>query len=182
MARRMHGNARMGTAKRTTKMINVLDLLTDQHTEVDQLIEKLDQGKGDARANFQELADKLAAHAAVEEKLFYPAVMSEKTQDLLNESVEEHLEVKRMLADMLQLDPESDTFEAKLSVLKENVSHHAHEEEEDKLFPMVRKQRSADELAALGNQVLAMFEQLMTTHPAQNVPNETAKAAPLPRP
>lgn len=163
-------------------MINVLDLLTDQHTEVDQLLEKLEKGKGDARAIFQELADKLAAHSTVEEKLFYPAVMTEKTKDILNESVEEHLEVKRTLADMMQLDPESDTFEAKLSVLKENLSHHAHEEEEDKLFPMVRKQMSADELAALGNQVLGMFEQLMTTHPSQNVPNETAKAASLPQP
>jgi hemerythrin superfamily protein len=170
----------MGTAKRTTKMINVLDLLTDQHTEVDKLIEKLEKGTGDAGAIFQELADKLAAHATVEEKIFYPAVMSKKTDDMLHEAVEEHLEVKRTLADMLQLDPESDTFEAKLSVLKENVSHHAHEEEEDKLFPILRKQMSEDELAALGNQVLAMFEELLPQHPAQNVPNETAQAAPLP--
>jgi hemerythrin superfamily protein len=182
MAREMQSPARMGTAKRTTKTINVLDLLTDQHTEVDQLIEKLEKGKGDAGAIFQELADKLAAHATIEEKLFYPAVMTEKTKDLLNESVEEHLEVKRTLADMLQLDPDSDTFEAKLSVLKENLAHHAHEEEEDKLFPMVRKQMSADELAALGNQVLAMFEEMLPKHPSQNVPSETAHAARLPQP
>jgi iron-sulfur cluster repair protein YtfE (RIC family) len=172
----------MGTAKRTTKMIDVLDLLTEQHTEVDKLIGKLEKGSGDAGAVFQELADKLAAHATIEEKIFYPAVMTDKTKDLLNESVEEHLEVKRTLADMLQLDPDSDTFEAKLNVLKENLSHHAHEEEEDKLFPMVRKQMNADERAALGNQCIAMFEELMTKHPSQNVPNETAKAATLPQP
>jgi hemerythrin superfamily protein len=172
----------MGTAKRTTKMINVLDLLTDQHTEVDKLLEKLEKGKGDKAALFQQLADKLAAHATIEEKIFYPGVMTGKTQDLLNESVEEHLEVKRLLADMLALAPDSDAFEAKLSVLKENLSHHAHEEEEDKLFPMVRKQMNADELAAMGNQCLAMFEELITQHPSQNVPNETAKAATLPQP
>jgi hemerythrin superfamily protein len=172
----------MGTAKRTTKMINVLDLLTDQHTEVDKLLEKLEKGKGDKAALFQQLADKLAAHATIEEKIFYPGVMTVKTQDLLNESVEEHLEVKRLLADMLSLGPDSDAFEAKLSVLKENLSHHAHEEEEDKLFPMVRKQMNADELAAMGNQCLAMFEELITQHPSQNVPNETAKAATLPQP
>ena len=171
----------MGTAKRTQTTINVLDLLTDQHTEVDQLIEKIEKGKGDKAALFQELADKLAAHATVEEKIFYPSVMAEKTKEMLQEAVEEHLEVKRMLADMLQLDPESEQFDAKLSVLKENVSHHAHEEEEDKLFPILRKQLSQDDLAALGNQVLAMFEELMTMHPSRNVPNETAQAAPLPR-
>jgi hemerythrin superfamily protein len=163
-------------------MINVLDLLTDQHKEVDQLMEQLEKGKGDPTALFQELADKLAAHATVEEKIFYPSVMMEKTKDLLLESVEEHLEIKRTLADMMQLDPRSDQFQAKLSVLKENVSHHAHEEEEDKMFPMLRKEMDADQLAALGNEVLAMFEQLMTMHPSANVPNETAKAAPLPQP
>ena len=172
----------MGTAKRTTKTINVLDLLTDQHTEVDKLLEKLEKGKADKASLFQQLADKLAAHATIEEKIFYPGVMTAKTQDLLNESVEEHLEVKRLLADMLQLAPDSEAFEAKLSVLKENLSHHAHEEEEDKLFPMVRKQMDADQLAALGNQVLAMFEELMQQHPSQNVPNETAHAARLPQP
>lgn len=171
----------MGTAKRTRTTINVLDLLTDQHTEVDQLIEKIEKGKGDKAGLFQELADKLAAHSTVEEKIFYPSVMSEKTEEMLREAVEEHLEVKRMLADMMQLDPSSDTFDAKLSVLKENLSHHAHEEEEDKLFPILRKELGKDDLAALGNQVLARFEELMTTHPSRNVPNETAQAAPLPR-
>jgi iron-sulfur cluster repair protein YtfE (RIC family) len=171
----------MGTAK-LTKTLDVLDLLTTQHTEVDQLFAKLEKGKGNKAALFLELADKLAAHATVEEKIFYPAAMMEKTKDLLMESVEEHLEIKRTLADMLALDPESDEFDAKLSVLKENVSHHAHEEEEDKLFPMLRKQMDADQRAALGNEVLAMFEQLMTQHPSANVPNETAKAAPLPQP
>jgi len=171
----------MGTAKRTQTTINVLDLLTDQHTEVDQLIEKMEKGKGDKAALFQELADKLAAHSTVEEKIFYPSVMAEKTKEMLQEAVEEHLEVKRMLADMMQLDPESEQFDAKLSVLKENVSHHAHEEEEDKLFPILRKQLSQDDLAALGNQVLAMFEELMPMHPSRNVPNETAQAAPLPQ-
>jgi len=172
----------MGTAKRTKDMIDVVDLLTAQHKEVDQLIEKLEKGKGEKAAVFQQLADKLAAHATIEEKVFYPGVMTEKTKDILNESVEEHLEVKRILADMLSLDPSSDSFEAKLSVLKENLSHHAHEEEEDKLFPMVRKHLDADQLAALGNQCLAMFEELMTKHPSQNVPHETAHAARLPQP
>lgn len=102
---------------------------------------------------FAQLADKLAAHAAVEEKIFYPAAMAPQTSDLLHESVEEHLEIKRLLADMLDLDPsgDDDAFDAKLSVLKENVSHHAHEEEEGKLFPKLRKLLDANQRAALGN-------------------------------
>lgn len=163
-------------------MLDVLQILTSQHSEVDDLFEQLESGSGDLASLFVQLADKLAAHSAVEEQLFYPAVMSKETSELLHESVEEHLEIKRMLADMLELDPEADAdeFDAKLSVLKENVTHHAHEEEESKLFPMLRNELTADERAALGNDVLAMFESLIEREPRYQVPNETAEAAPLP--
>lgn len=172
----------MGTARTNRKStVDVLELLTSQHSEVDALFEQLEQRKGDVRAAFTELADKLAAHATVEERIFYPAVMAKDTSDMLHESVEEHLAIKRVLADLLTMDLSSDEFSAKLSVLKEEVSHHAHEEEEDKLFPKIRASLDADQLAALGNEVLALFEQLMPKHPAQNVPSETAEAAPLPR-
>src|SRR3954451_19561225 len=142
-------------------ILNVLDLLTSQHTEVDQLLAELEAGRGDRTATFRELADKVAAHSTVEEKIFYPAVMQSNTAELLHESVEEHLSVKRVLADMLELDPDADQdeFDAKLSVLKEQLSHHAHDEEEQKLFPILRKSIASDDLAALGNEVLALFEQ-----------------------
>jgi hypothetical protein len=159
---------------------DVLDLLASQHTEVDELFERLETDSGDRRALLLELGDKLGAHATVEETIFYPAVMAEETKELLHESVEEHLAMKRTLADLLTLKLDDDTFKAKLSVLKENVSHHAHKEEESKLFPIVRKLFNADERAGLGNTVLAKFEELMMSHPAKNVPAETQSAAPLP--
>jgi hemerythrin superfamily protein len=163
-------------------MIDILELLSSQHQEVDQLFEQLEQGDGDRAALFAELADKLAAHSAAEEKIFYPSVMASDTSELLHQSVEEHLVVKRMLADLLELDPDEDEdeFDAKLSVLKENVSHHAHEEEEGKLFPMLRKLLTPDERAALGNEVLALFETMIEREPRFLVPNETDAAAPLP--
>jgi hemerythrin superfamily protein len=167
-----------------TDVLDVLEILTTQHAELDELIEKLERGTGDRASLFIQLADKLAAHAAVEEKIFYPAAMTAATSDMLHEAVEEHLEIKRMLADMLALDPRDDeaAFNAKLNVLKENVTHHAHEEEEAKLFPRLRKLLSIDERAALGNDVLAMFEALIEREPRLQVPGETDAAAPLPSP
>ena len=116
----------------------------------------------------------------MEERIFYPQTMSKDTSEILHESVEEHLAVKRILADMLTMQLSSEEFAAKLSLLKEQVSHHAHEEEEGKLFPKLRASLDPEQRAALGNEVIALFEQLMTKHPAQNVPAETAEAAPLP--
>ena len=139
-------------------------------------------GKGDRAEMFHELANKLAAHAAVEEKVFYPAAMSDDTSEMLHESVEEHLSVKRLLADMLELDPDEDheTFDAKLAVLKEQITHHARREEEAKMFPLLRRMMSDDERSALGNEVMALYESLIEHQPRQNVPSETTEAAPLP--
>lgn len=160
---------------------DILEVLTMQHTEVDSLFAAIEQDQVNKRALFTELADKLAAHASVEEQVFYPAVMARQTEELLRESVEEHLSLKRVLADMIALRPDDESFDAKLSVLKEQVSHHAHKEEEAKLFPKVKKLFSADERAALGGEFLMVFEELMLSHPYRNVPRETRAAAPLPR-
>jgi hemerythrin superfamily protein len=159
---------------------DIFELLEAQHKEVDELFARLESGDGDRRALFVELADKLAAHAAAEEKVFYPSVMSADTGDILYESVEEHVSIKRVLYDILDKRPDDDAFMAKLAVLKEQVSHHAHKEEENKLFPKLRGTMSSDERAALGNEFLALFEELMTSHPARNVPHEIQAPAPLP--
>ena len=164
--------------------LNAIDLLTQQHDEVDALIEKIEKTRdpNTKRAAFAEVADKLAAHAKIEETIFYPAVMAKQTEDMLLESVEEHLAIKRILADLLELDVDDDQFDAKLSVMKEEIEHHAREEEEADLFPKVKKLLSENELAGLGNELLARFEELLDENPSDAVPSETSRAAELPSP
>ncbi len=161
--------------------INALELLSEQHDEVEDLFAKIeDSDDPEAKENlFRELADKLAAHSTVEEKLFYPSVMSDETADQLLESTEEHLQMKRILADILDLDVEDERFDAKLSVLKEEVRHHTRDEEEGKLFPILRRELSGETLAGLGNECLALYESLIEREPRMNVPAETTEAAPL---
>ena len=158
---------------------DVIELLTSQHDEVDALFEAIEKGEGPRASLFAELADKLAAHATIEEKVFYPAILVKATDAQLHEAVEEHLAIKRVLADLITMRVDDATFRAKLSVLKEEVSHHAHREEEAKLFPQVKALLDADQRAALGNECLVMFEQLITGRPRESVPNETGAAAPL---
>jgi hypothetical protein len=79
------------------------------------------------------------------------------------------------------MDVEDERFDAKLTVLKEQVRHHARDEEEGELFAKVRREFSADELAAIGNECMALFEQLIERgEPRMNVPRETRQAAQLP--
>jgi len=108
--------------------------------------------------------------------------MAKPTEDKLLEAVEEHLAIKRVLADMLELGIDHDQFTPKLSVIKGEIEHHAREEEEGKLFPKVQKLLDTEELEALGSEMLSMFETLLEGSPRKNVPAETAQASALPSP
>src|SRR5205085_11016612 len=103
------------------------------------LLAEIMDGDASTRARlFPQAADALTAHVTVEEKHFYPAVRARRTEDILLESLEEHLSLKRVLADMLDLKIEDEKWEPKLHVLKEQLEHH-HKEEEEHLFPKVEK-------------------------------------------
>jgi hemerythrin superfamily protein len=161
--------------------MNALELLKQQHDEVEELIGKIEKtdDRDEKRDLFTQLADNLAAHAAMEEKLFYPAVLAKQTEEILRESTEEHLQIKRVLADMLELDVDDDQFDAKLSVMKEEIEHHAREEEEKELFPKVKKLMSKGDLEGLGDEMEVLFDSLLAESPRMKVPSETERAAPL---
>lgn len=154
-------------------------LLRKQHQEVNALFKQFEKADSASqrRKLFVQIADNLAAHATIEEKLFYPrAYEGEKLQHLLREAVEEHLVVKRVISDLLEMEVEDEQFDAKIKVLKDLVVHHVGEEQDD-IFPQVKKNFSRAELMTLGDEMEQMFDQLITTEPRQNVPGETGRAA-----
>jgi len=161
--------------------IDALDLLEQQHQEIFDLFDGIDDADDldDRRELFCQLADKIAAHTAIEEKLFYPSVLTDDTTRLLLEATEEHLAAKRVLADLLDLEADDDHFEPKLVVLRDLLVHHARDEEEDKLFPLVREALDEGELAALGNELAAMYDEIIGTQPRLHIPAETVEAAQL---
>jgi hemerythrin superfamily protein len=142
------------------------------------LIESSDDADSKAQA-FEKLADSLAIHAAIEEHQFYPSVKAQKTEDLLLESAEEHLGIKRVIADLMKLDADDETFDAKIKVLKELVMNHVEEEETD-LFPQVKQLMSDDQLEELGEEMESEAGQLYADgSPRMMIPSETEEPAPL---
>ncbi|TMA40568.1 MAG: hemerythrin domain-containing protein, partial [Deltaproteobacteria bacterium] len=110
---------------------------------------------------------------------FYPATKNARTEELLQEAVEEHLAAKRLIADLLEMSVDDPQFDAKVAVLKENVEHHI-EEEEEELFPKVKKMLKEEELEDLGVVMEDMAEDLKAAGaPRESVPAETGSAAPL---
>jgi hemerythrin superfamily protein len=167
---------------RTSDTLDALGLLEAQHNDVEKLFQEIGAASGEHKQDlFHELADMLAVHALIEEKVFYPNVKGPATEGLLLEAAEEHLAMKRTLADLLKINVDDRTFDAKLSVLQEQVLHHAKDEEEDKLFPVVRAELDADMLAALAGEMIALMVdvQQQGRPPRAHVPAETAHAAPI---
>lgn len=160
--------------------MNAIEMLEEQHREVDALFAKAEKASGKPKAAlFARIGDALAMHATIEERIFYPAVRAKRTEDILLESLEEHLGIKRVLADMLAIDVADETFDAKLKVLKENVEHHVDEERSD-LFPKVRKLLDKETLEALAQEMQAMMADLEGTNPRFGVRAEVDTPAPLP--
>jgi hemerythrin superfamily protein len=160
--------------------MNATKLLKEQHDEVKELFEQFEKAKdaGTKELLFEQIADNLAAHAEIEEKIFYPAVYVGDLKETLTEAVEEHLSAKRVIADLLKMDAADENFDAKVKVLQEQIEHHV-EEEEGELFPKVNKNFDAGELEAMGEQMEEMFETLKEGSPREEVPAQTDQAAPL---
>lgn len=159
---------------------DAIELLESQHRKVESLFEQLSEAESPRQKSelFVELADMLAAHSKIEETIFYPAVCDDDTIARLRESVEEHLEVKRVIADLLDMEPSDEQFMSKIETLEQLVNHHVEEEETD-LFVKVREQEGED-LHLLGGRMKKRFEDLLEAEPRVEVPKETKAAASLP--
>lgn len=159
---------------------DAVQLLINQHREMEQLLDEVARiDESQRKPVFTRVADQLTVHIKAEEQIFYPAVHAARTEDDLLESLEEHLSLKRLLADLLELEPSDKGFEAKFKVLKEQTEHH-HEEEEEHLFPAVCKLLDEDERTALGAEMLSLQATLTKQDaPRGAVVHETESAAPL---
>lgn len=155
-------------------------LLKQQHDEVKELFERFEAAEDESEKQelFEQIADDFAAHGEIEEKIFYPAIYVGELKESLQEAVEEHLAAKRVVADLLEMEPSDEQFDPKMKVLKELIEHHV-EEEEGELFPLVRQNFAREELETLGEQMEQMFNQLQEDEPREQIPAQTDRAPPL---
>jgi hemerythrin-like domain-containing protein len=135
------------------------ELLKKQHREVKALFKKVEAttAPGQRRRLMEEIASHLKVHTELEEKIYYPAVKTietKKAEEMVLEAYEEHHVVDLVLAELPKVDPAADTFEAKMTVLKELIEHHV-EEEEGEMFPMAEKKLGLERSKALAEQMSA---------------------------
>jgi iron-sulfur cluster repair protein YtfE (RIC family) len=131
-------------------------LLKKDHREAEGLFKAYDEAGDSAHAKkqtlFEEIKTALTIHMAIEEEIFYPAVKkvrSKEVKDEIREADEEHHVAKVLIAELSKMTPRDEQFDAKVTVLKENIEHHV-KEEEGELFPDAKKLVSKERLEELG--------------------------------
>lgn len=140
----------------STRQQDAIALLTEDHQQVKKMFQQFEKlkegGNDDAKGELvQKICAALTAHATVEEEIFYPAAREAiDDEDLMDEADVEHASAKELIAQLEAASPGDDHYDAKVTVLGEQIDHHV-KEEQDEMFPKARKAKI--DLSALGEQI-----------------------------
>jgi hypothetical protein len=159
------------------KMPDAIALLKADHRAVEDLFEKFESTTAPDKqaAIAKQICTELVIHTIIEEEIFYPALKDKIESDMLDEAYVEHDGAKLLISQIANGAPGEDFYEAKVTVLSEEIKHHVHEEE----MPsegMFAQARAADvDLDALGQQMAARKEALKAEFEANGLPTPTAR-------
>ncbi|MFJ6672815.1 hemerythrin domain-containing protein [Actinosynnema sp. NPDC091369] len=120
-------------------MPDVVDLIMQDHREVERLFAELKDHPEKRPLLVPVLVSVLTAHSRAEEAEVYPVAKDEAGEtDEVEHSQEEHAEAEQLLAKLAGTDPTSPAFDDVLRELVESVTHHV-EEEESSVLPGMRE-------------------------------------------
>jgi len=160
-----------GAPRRTARATksHPTELLEKQHRKVEGIFKKLEGGRAEPAPLLTELANNLAAHMAIEQEIYYPAVRK-VAPDLVLESYEEHSLAELGLKRLLDTPQKHEAFRPRVTAVKELIMHHV-EEEEGELFPRVDNKLAAETLSKLGLQMKERFATVLEAGFRAAVPN-----------
>lgn len=146
-------------------------LLREDHKEIKRVFREFEAAGENAAVTKERLVRRmielLTVHTYLENECMYPrvrALVPEVKSDIL-ESFEEHHVADVLCMELMTMSAADERFEAKTTVLIENVEHHIDEEEES-WFPTVRESLGRKALQEIGADMIAMRPQA-PRHPAQ---------------
>jgi hemerythrin superfamily protein len=151
----MHTETKQSTGRIQAQ--DAIAMLTADHKKVKKLFAEFDKlkdaGSDEDKASIvDQICNELKIHTELEEEIFYPAVRKAIDDgDLMDEALVEHAGAKDLIAQLEDASPEDDLYDAKVTVLGEQIDHHVKEEEGD-MFPKAKKAKVDTE--ALGATML----------------------------
>jgi hemerythrin-like domain-containing protein len=136
-------------------MNDPMTILKDDHREAKELLKKLGESKpGKQRqAMVDKLSNALALHMQIEEKLVYPLVEKVEGSEVRHEADIEHDLSRDGVATMREM-VSMPGFGAAAEALLGGLTHHIREEENE-VFPKLKKKLTRAEWLELGDEVAA---------------------------
>lgn len=138
-------------------------ILKQDHKEMRALFNEFQQAGENATkkkgAIVERILEALTVHTYIENECMYPEtrkLLPDLEDDVL-ESYEEHHVADVLCLELAAMKPEDERFDAKTTVLIENVTHHM-EEEEEEWFPKVRDGLGRKKLQEIGERMLELRE------------------------
>jgi len=139
---------------------DALEMLKQQHREVDELFERIKRSSGDEKIQLLgRVCERLTIHAQIEERHFYPFARSAGIQDLVDHSLEEHAEAKQIIAELLQLKRNDPRIDRLCQQLKTSVQQHV-KEEENTFFPRLSTLVNQDDLVRVAGEMQGTVDEL----------------------
>ena len=134
-------------------------LLKNDHKEIRKAFTEFERAGDQAHVTKGRLVDRiielLTVHTYIENEVMYPRVreLLPDLEDDVLESYEEHHVADLLVMELAAMKPDDERFDAKTTVLIENVRHHI-EEEEQEWFPQVREGLGRKTLQDIGAQMM----------------------------
>ena len=160
----------MATAKKAPPRASVepkdaIAMLKADHKKVSGLFEQFETSRSTSKkkALVAQICAELAVHTTLEEEIFYPAVKAAlRDKELVPEANVEHATVKDLIAQVKDVEPGGEEYDAKVKVMSEYVKHHV-KEEQNEIFPKALKTKL--DMVALRDQMAARKADLMGAAP-----------------
>ena len=142
---------------------DAIALLKKDHDEVQELFEQFNKASGEGRKEklARKICRELTIHAMIEEEIFYPACQSAVEDSLYHEAFVEHDGAKVLINDIMANGPDDEFFEAKVTVLCEEISHHVKEEERPKEGFFAQARQGDVDLVRLRDQLMERKQELL---------------------
>jgi hemerythrin superfamily protein len=158
--------------------MDALTMLKQQHQEVDELFDRLQQADESEKITLMgQLSEKLTLHAMIEERHFYPFCMRMGIQDMVDHSLQEHAEVKQLISEILQMKRHDPRIDSSVQRLMMSVQAHV-KEEENTLFPRLMSVASEEDLRSVGMEMQRTMDELSQQELLKLAENEGSTVMP----
>jgi hypothetical protein len=158
--------------------VDAIALLKADHRKVEDLFAKFESATSfTKKADLaRQICTELTVHTTIKEEIFYPACKGAIEEDLLNEAYVEHDGAKILVAEIEASMPGDVFYDAKVTVLSEQINHHVKEEEKRSEGMFAQARKAGLDVAALGFRMAARKKELLSQIKVNGLPTPETRS------